>query len=304
MIYFVRHGQTDDNKYGIIQGNKPLNETGVAQAKETAEILKNEHFDICYCSPLERTKQTMQEIPHHLIDIKNFDENYNVGEFVEDCKTAVEDVVSRGKLPIIVGGTGLYIKALINGYSLGDKKADLTYRAELTNLAESKGNEYVWNILNELNPEKAQTVHYNNLKRVIRYIELEKNGAEIVNNDTFINNYNVCVIGIIAEREYIYNRINKRVDQMINDRLENEVAKLIKSGATRETQSLNSIGYREWFDYFEGKQTKDRTIELIKQHTRNYCKRQLTFMKTMPKIKMKTLIEAEKEIKEFLNDNN
>lgn len=249
-------------------------------------------------------KEVMKQIPHHLIDIKNFDENYNVGEFVEDCKKAVEDVISRNKLPIIVGGTGLYVKALVNGYSLGDKKADLEYRAELTEIAQKNGNEFVWNMLNELNPDKAKTVHFNNLKRVIRYIELEKNGAEVLNNDTFINDYQVCIVGIVAEREYIYSRINQRVDIMLNMGLEQEVKALIDNGATRETQSLNSIGYREWFDYFEGKQSKENTIDLIKQHTRNYCKRQLTFMKTMPKIKMETLQNAEVVIKEFLNDNN
>ena len=249
-------------------------------------------------------KETMKEIPHHLIDIKDFTENYNVGEFVEDCKLVVQDIISRNKLPIIVGGTGLYVKALLEGYSLGDKKADLTYRNELENLAKDKGNEYVWNLLNSLNPEKAKTVHPNNLKRVIRYIELEKNGVDVPNTQSFLKDYEVCAIGIVADREMIYEKINKRVDIMLSMGLEDEVKKLVDSGATKDTQSTTSIGYREWFDYFEGNQSKERTIELIKQHTRNYCKRQLTFMKTMPKIKMETLDNAEKIIKDFLNDRN
>ncbi len=249
-------------------------------------------------------KETMKEIPHHLIDIKDFTENYNVGEFVEDCKLAVQDIISRNKLPIIVGGTGLYVKALLEGYSLGDKKADLTYRNELENLAKDKGNEHVWNLLNSLNPEKAKTVHPNNLKRVIRYIELEKNGVDVPNSESFLKDYEVCAIGIVADREMIYEKINKRVDKMLSMGLEDEVKKLVDSGATKDTQSTTSIGYREWFDYFEGKQSKERTIELIKQHTRNYCKRQLTFMKTIPKIKMETLDNAEKIIKDFLNDRN
>lgn len=249
-------------------------------------------------------KSTMEEIPHHLIDIKDFNETYNVGEFIEDCKVAVEDIISRGKLPIIVGGTGLYVKALMQGYSLGDNKADLEYRAKLEEIAQNKGNNHVWDMLNELNSEKAQTVHPNNLKRVIRYIELEKNGVVNQNTETFLKDYNVCAIGIIGDREKVYEKINKRVDIMLEMGLENEVKGLIDKGATRATQSTNSIGYREWFDYFDGIQSKERTIELIKQHTRNYCKRQLTFMKTMPGLNLLTLTEAEQKIKEFLNDNN
>lgn len=249
-------------------------------------------------------KETMAEIPHHLIDIKNFDEAYNVGEFIEDCQNAVNNILSHGKLPIIVGGTGLYVKALMQGYSLGENKADLEYRAKLEEIAKNKGPNHIWDMLNELNPEKAKTVHPNNLKRVIRYIELEKNGVVHQNQESFLKDFDVFAIGIVGDREVVYEKINKRVDIMLSMGLENEVKTLIEKGATRETQSTNSIGYKEWFDYFDGKQTKERTIELIKQHTRNYCKRQLTFMKTMPDLNLLTLPEAEQKLKEFLDDNN
>ncbi len=289
--------------------------TGSGKSGLAVKLAKEYNGEIISCDSVQiyrgldigsakEDKRTMQEIPHHLIDIKDFYQTYNVGEFIDDCKNVVEDVLSRNKLPIIVGGTGLYIKALLDGYSLGDKKADLTYREELEKLANEKGNKAVWNILSNLNPEKASTVHENNLKRVIRYIELEKNGSQVQNTESFLKDYSVCAIGIVADRELIYDKINKRVDIMLKMGLEDEVKGLIETGATRDMQSVTSIGYREWFDYFEGKQSKERTIELIKQHTRNYCKRQLTFMKTMSKIKMLNLIEAEQEIKEFLNDRN
>jgi len=253
----------------------------------------------------KESKETMSNVSHHLIDIKNPDEKYNVGEFVEDCKNAITDIISRNKLPIIVGGTGLYVKALLEGYSLGST-ANTELREKYQKLAEINGNKYVWNILNEISPEKAKTVHFNNLKRVIRYIEIElnPNQKESTKTNSILEDYNVLSIGVIADREVIYNKINKRVDIMIADGLEQEVTNLKNQGITRENQSVTSIGYREWFDYFEGKISKQEVIDLIKQHTRNYCKRQLTFLKTIKSIELLDKAQAKKRIEEFLNDWN
>lgn len=247
-------------------------------------------------------KQTMQEIPHHLIDIKDFNETYNVGEFVEDVKVALDKVIKKGKLPIIVGGTGMYVKALIEGYSFGETSANEEFRLKYQKMAQEKGNLAVWEELNKLNPERAKTVHFNNLKRVIRYLEIESNHQELTQTESILKGYEVLNIGIVAARELIYSRINKRVDEMLEMGLENEIRTLIFQGATRDMQAFNSIGYKEWFDYFEGKQTKKMTIELIKQHTRNYCKRQLTFLKTISNIDLCTLTDAEEKIRRFIND--
>ena len=253
----------------------------------------------------KESKDAMSVISHHLIDIKNPDETYNVGEFVEDCKNAINDIISRNKLPIIVGGTGLYVKALLEGYSLGTT-ANNEFREKYQKLAEINGKEYVWNILNEINPEKAKTVHFNNLKRVIRYLEIELNPNEKDSEKTtsILADFDVLSIGVIADREVIYNKINERVDIMINDGLEQEVLSLKNQGITRNNQSVTSIGYREWFDYFEGKISKQEVIDLIKQHTRNYCKRQLTFLKTIKGIELLDKAQAKKRIEEFLNDWN
>jgi len=255
----------------------------------------------------KESKETMSNISHHLIDIKNANETYNVGEFVNDCKAAILDIINRNKLPIIVGGTGLYIKSLLEGYSHGNATANEEFRQKYQKLAEEKGNLYVWNILNEINPQKAQSVHCNNLKRVIRYLEIELNpNQEKVEekNLSILNNYNTLAVGIVADREVIYNKINKRVDVMIENGLEQEVIKLIKSGLNSENQSMTSIGYKEWFDYFNGTKTKQETIDLIKQHTRNYCKRQLTFLKTIKGLNLVTIEQAKQRIEEFLNDWN
>lgn len=243
-----------------------------------------------------------EEILHHLIDIKNFDETYNVGQFISDCQNAIEDIINRGKLPIIVGGTGLYVKALLEGYSLGGTAGNDEFREQYQLMAREQGNEAVWKVLNEQDPELAKTVHYNNIKRIIRYLEIEKFGRQECKQESILSEYDVCALGIVADRVEIYNKINQRVDIMLEEGLEQEVKGLISNGATRENQSMNSIGYKEWFDYFEGRVDKSTTIDLIKQHTRNYCKRQLTFMKTINDLRMVSLDEAKNIIKEFLDD--
>lgn len=250
----------------------------------------------------KESKETMSTVSHHLIDIKNFDQTYNVGEFIQDCQKAITDIISRGKIPIIVGGTGLYIKALMQGYSLGSTTANEEFRKKYQTLAKEKGNLAIWQELEKLNPEKAKSVHYNNLKRVIRYLEIETFGKQEEIAPSILSNYNVCAVGIIDDREAIYNKINIRVDKMIEAGLEQEIKHLIESGANEDMQSVNSIGYKEWFDYFKGNQTREKTIDLIKQHTRNYCKRQLTFLKTINDLKLVTKAQAKSIIEDFLND--
>lgn len=298
-------------KIVIITGLTSSGKSGLAveiAKKYNGEIISADSVQIYKGLDIGSAKEsteTMSIISHHLIDIKNPNETYNVGEFVEDCKESIEDIISRNKLPIIVGGTGLYIKALLEGYSLGTT-ANNEFRDKYQNLAETKGNEYVWNLLNEINPEKAKSVHFNNLKRVIRYLEIElnPNKENQKTNESILKDYSVLSVGIIEDREVIYNRINKRVDFMIDKGLEQEVRSLVEKGITKENQSVTSIGYREWFDFFEGNKTKQETIDLIKQHTRNYCKRQLTFLKTIKGVELLKINQAKERIEEFLNDWN
>ena len=252
-------------------------------------------------------KDEMSIVPHHLIDIRDFDEDYNVGDFINDTAVALDEIVERDKLPIIVGGTGMYIKALVSGYSLGGAKSDIKFRDRYEHVSQEKGNQYVWDLLNKIDPDLASKVHPNNIKRVIRYLEIAQNGDQdqvSKTDDSILKDYDVLLLGIIDEREKIYAKINDRVDHMIYMGLETEVRDLVKRGATRETHSMNSIGYKEWFDYFEGKIDYDKLIDLIKQHTRNYCKRQFTFMKTIPNIEICMVEQASKRIKEFLNDRD
>lgn len=294
------------NKIVIITGLTATGKSGLAVeiAKQfNGEIISADSVQIYKgldIGSAKVNKQTMSEIFHYNIDIKEFDETYNVGQFLIDTNKAISEIISKGKIPIIVGGTGLYIKALIEGYSLGETCADDNLRKHYENIAKQEGNIAVWEELNKLNPEKAKAVHFNNLKRVIRYIEIEKNGQHDVKAESILKDLQVCAVGVVEDRDSIYNKINSRVDIMIESGLENEVKGLINKGATKDMQSMTAIGYKEWFDYFEGKLNLNETIDLIKQHSRNYCKRQLTFLKSINNLELLTLNQAREKIKEFL----
>lgn len=287
--------------------------TGSGKSSLAVDIAKKYNGEIISCDSVQVyrgldigsakvTADEMQGIKHHLIDIINPTEDYSVEQFVKDAENALNDILSRGKLPIIVGGTGLYIKALINGYNFSNATKNDEFRKTYEELAILHGNVFVWNKLNELAPEKAKTVHPNNLKRVIRYLEIETFGNRESTTYSVIKNHNTLLIGIIADREVIYDKINKRVDVMIEQGLENEVKQLLSLGLTLENNCMNTIGYREMAQYLIGEFDYQKAVDLIKQHTRNYCKRQLTFMKTIPNINLLDKEQAKIKIEEFLND--
>lgn len=245
-------------------------------------------------------------VKHHLIDALNPNEEYSVGQFVKDCKNFIDKIEGKNKLPIITGGTGLYVKALINGYDFANFAKNDEFRNTLLHYANEYGNEYVWEILNEFNPDLAKTVHFNNLKRVIRYIEIEKFGNKTTKNTSILSKHNVLILCLTKERKLLYDQINKRVDEMINAGLVEEVKNLLASGVDKNAQSLTAIGYKEIVDYFSGSIPLERAIELIKQHTRNYAKRQLTFMKQIENIKIVDVTnnydEATKHVEKFLKE--
>jgi len=247
----------------------------------------------------KETKENRQKIKHHLIDIVEPDKTYNVANFVEDCKKAVYDCIKRGKIPFIVGGTGMYIKALLEGFSLGSE-TNLEFRKFYQDFAEKHGKLAVWEELNKINPDLANKVHYNNLNRVIRYLEVSKFGMPTKTEPIF-KDFDILAIGINEDKEKIYPKINERVDAMFDEGLVLEVESLLQIGLNSKYQSLNSIGYKETCAYLNGEIDLDSCKDLIKQHTRNYAKRQLTFMKTIKDLKIMTKEQAESEITKFLS---
>ena len=289
--------------------------TGSGKSGLAVDIAKKYNGEIISCDSVQIykglnigsakvTQEEMQGIKHYLIDILEPTQEYSVGQFVKDCESAINDIISKSKLPILVGGTGLYIKSLLQGYSFNNVDKNEEFRKEQFKLAEKYGNQYVWDKLNAISPSKAQSVHYNNLKRVVRYLEVETFGGNDSPVYNVLEGHDVLSIGLVVnEREQIYDKINKRVDIMIEQGLEDEVKGLLAQGLTLNDNCMNTIGYREMAQYLLGEIDYPTCIELIKQHTRNYCKRQLTFMKTIPQLILLEKDKAILHIEEFLNDN-
>lgn len=232
------------------------------------------------------TKEEQKLYPHALIDIINPDEEFSVSSFVKLAKIEIEKAYKLNKTPILVGGTGLYMKSLLFPYSFNNTLKDDKLRDYYKNLANEKGNDFVYNILKEKDPKRASELHPNDIKRVVRSLEILEHNEKIVDNENKKPVYDYELIVLTTDRQVLYDRINKRVDKMFDDGLLNEVENVIKKyNLTSDSQSMKAIGYREFFDYFNNTKTLQEVKEKIKQDSRNYAKRQITWFKTMQNAK-------------------
>ncbi|APR00253.1 tRNA dimethylallyltransferase [Clostridium botulinum] len=232
------------------------------------------------------TKDEMKGIPHHLIDVVEPHEEFNVSSFKTLAEKSIKDIWSRGKLPIIAGGTGLYINSLIYNYDFTDADRDGKYREYLTKLSEDKGKEYVHSLLKDIDEKSYEKLYPNDLKRVVRALEVYKITGKSISEYTKENEkklydipYNVNYFVLNMNREVLYERINKRVDIMMGKGLIEEVKKLESMGYTPDMQSMKGIGYKEVLFYLNGDISLDEAIYLIKKGSRNYAKRQLTWFR-------------------------
>lgn len=256
------------------------------------------------------TKEEMEGVSHHLIDIISPDKEFSVQEYVNLCTQKIEEISKQNKLPIIVGGTGLYIKALTNPYVFGRSKKDENIRNFYKNILEEKGKDFLYNLLLEKDEKSAQKIHKNDTKRVIRALEIcditGKKKSEINVCDTK-SKYQFIIISLDTQRQELYSKINFRVDKMFEMGLVEELKNLLsKDMVNKNSQSMQAIGYKELFDYLEGKTSLEDTKELIKRHTRNYAKRQLTFIRGIENVTWFNVDEEDKIfrfLKEKLNGN-
>ncbi len=230
----------------------------------------------------------MQGIPHHMIDIVDPDRNYSVAEFVEDAKRCIADILARGKTPILCGGTGLYVDSIINGISFSEDARDDVYRAELIQLAAEKGNLAVHELLRQADPKTAEQIHPNNLKRVVRALEIIKtSGKTKAEFDLAARQeplYDATVYGMDRERDELYRRIEMRVDLMMEQGLLEEVQTLMAKGIPMTATAMQAIGYKELVAYLNASYTLEEAIEAIKRESRRYAKRQLTWFRRNPNI--------------------
>lgn len=298
---FILAGPTAVGKTGIsIKLAKNLN--GEIISADSMQIYKK--MDI---GSAKISEEEMDGIPHHMIDIVDPSEEFSVAMFKRYAEKDIENISAKNKLPMIVGGTGFYINSLIYNYNFAETNRDEEYREELSDLAQEKGNEYVHNLLKDIDIESYNKLYPNDLKRVIRALEVYKvTGKSITEfakeEDVYNIPYKVHYYVLNMNREKLYERINQRVDIMFEKGLLNEVIRLRKEGYNSDMQSMKGIGYKEILAHLDGDISIEKSIEMIKQFSRNYAKRQLTWFRKDPRVNWvdKDKFFSEDEIVEYI----
>lgn len=257
---------------------------GVALAKKlNGEVISGDSMQVYRQMDIGTAKVTIEEmegVTHHCIDILDPKDQYSVHDFQQTVRKQITEITNRGHVPIIVGGTGLYIKATLYDYTFSEMENN---HDEINKKYKDYTNEQLYAHLKQIDEESAKILHFNNRRRILRAIEIyEQTGqkkSEMINEQEHICLYDAYFVGLTLPRELLYERINLRVDLMMKNGLQGEMESLIKQGLTRENQSMKAIGYKEWFDYFDGKCDLNEVSENIKKHSRQYAKRQYTWFK-------------------------
>lgn len=228
--------------------------------------------------------EEMGGVPHHLIDVLEPWEEFNVVVFQRKCRECMEGIYERGHIPILTGGTGFYIQAVLRDIDFTENEDTTKYRDELAGLAEKEGSEYLHQMLMQVDPKAAEAIPAGNIKRTIRALEYfhltgekisDHNAREAAKDAA----YNACYFVLNDERNLLYDRIEKRVDEMLEKGLVEEVKGLVKKGCTRDMVAMQGLGYKEIVDYLEGRCTLEEAVYVIKRDTRHFAKRQLTWFR-------------------------
>ncbi len=248
------------------------------------------------------TTQEMQGITHYNLDVLNPDESYSAGRFSTDLDGYIATITAKGKLPIVVGGTTMYVKAWLENYDFFGSVNSEQSRQKYIDQANEQSIS-LHELLRRKDEKLAENVHENNVKRILRYLQIADNGGKIEDNisQTSVNDkYDILALRLDVERDVLYDKINHRVDQMVQDGLLDEVKALYEKYG--EVDSLKTIDYKEMVSYLKGEMTFDEAVDKAKQHSRNYAKRQITFMKTMPYLVGCTKENIVEKVREFLDD--
>ncbi len=253
------------------------------------------------------TESEMQGIRHHLIDIIEPDEEFNVVRFKEAAKKACDDIIKRGKVPVLTGGTGFYIQALLYNVDFSYEEDDGT-RKKLEDLAKSEeGRDMLYDILKEKDPESAELIHKNNTKRIIRALEFyHSTGRKISSHNKDERQkepyYNAAYFVLNTDRQVLYERIDRRVDKMLSEGLLDEVKALKNAGMTRDMVSMQGLGYKEILSYLDGEISYDEAVRILKRDTRHFAKRQLTWFRREREVLMidKENFKSDDEILDYM----
>ncbi len=251
--------------------------SGEIISADSMQIYKG--MDIATAKPTEQEKQG---IPHYLMDFLDPHDSFSVADYVKMAHERIAEIAPRGKLPIIVGGTGLYISSLIDNLSFEETESDYEYRDELRALAQEKGNGYLLRMLREIDPETAARLHENNLNRIIRALEVYKTTGRTMSEQQRLSRlspspYDPCMIQLDYDRETLYDRINRRVDIMLAEGLIDEARQFTEQ--SDYPTAAQAIGYKELMPYLKGESELEPCVERLKQETRKYAKRQLTWFR-------------------------
>ncbi len=244
----------------------------------------------------------MQGVPHYLIDEFLPDEEFNVVRFQQYAKKYMQEIYHHGQIPILTGGTGFYIQAVLYDIDFSDQNADSDYRRELEELALSRGTQYLHDLLAAVDPPSAEAIHANNQKRIIRALEYFRLTGERISEHNKRERqkqtpYRAAYFVLNDDRARLYERIDRRVDTMITDGLVEEVRRLRAMGYTKELVSMQGLGYKELFPYFDGECTLDEAVSVMKRDTRHFAKRQLTWFR-----REKDVIWVNKQMFSYDND--
>ena len=242
-------------------------------------------FDIGSAKP---TSEERARVPHHLVDVLDADAPFSVTEFVARVSELARDFDAAGRLPFVVGGTGLYVKALVEGYDFNVTQEHTCFRHAMAEIAARRGNSRVHHFLARRDPAAAERIHTNNLRRVIRALEVTRYGDESISRARAMEHgtmpYDAHVIGLMRERSHLYARINERVEAMFAAGLCEEVQHLLDSGVRSDAPAMKGIGYKETAAYLAGEITRAEAITAVQTATRHFAKRQLTWYRGMPYI--------------------
>ena len=260
----------------------------VRLAKEIgAEIVNSDSMQIYKYMDIGTAKPTVDEregVPHHLIDIVNPDELFSVARYCECAKEAIDDIHSRGKIAVMVGGTGLYVDSLVNNIQFSETEPDEEYRKSLEDDAEKLGNEYIYEKLKTIDPQSAAKIAVQDTKRIIRALEVYHVTGKTITwhneqSRSVPSPYNTTMFAISMDREALYDKINRRVDVMLELGLVDEVKKILSMGVDEKATSMQAIGYKEIVGYLKGEISLEKAADDIKQGSRRYAKRQLTWFR-------------------------
>lgn len=274
----------------IITGPTASGKTSIAVAlakKIGGEIISGDSMQVYKHMDIGTAKVTSEEkegVPHYMIDEFEPDQECSVAVFQKKVKAYMDEIYNKGKIPIIVGGTGFYIRAITHDIEFEELDSDTSIRDRLMDEAKKHGPDYLHNRLEQVDPVSAENIHKNNIQRVVRALEYYQQTGEPISihnerEKTRKTPYNLAFFALNMDRNLLYSRIGQRVDQMVEEGLVDEVKELFDKGYSRDLPSMRGIGYKEFYPYFEQNESLDSCIDILKQNTRHYAKRQLTWLK-------------------------